>query len=59
MLISSGMKYDLWMVQIENHTYALFHTNITNDRDKIDVRIFLLKLQTDVMKGTLGRIKQY
>ena len=58
MFISGCMEYNLWMIQFKNHTYTLLDTNVTNDGDKIDIRIFLLKLQTDIMKGSFSRIKQ-
>ena len=57
MFISSSMKYNLRMIQFKDHTETLNNTNVTNNRYKVYPGIFLLKLQTDVMKGTLRRIK--
>ncbi|CDA84443.1 putative uncharacterized protein [Bacteroides sp. CAG:754] len=57
MLVSSGMKDDLRMVIFKYHTYAFFHTHITNHRNKIYSRIILFKFKTDIMQRSLGRVK--
>ena len=51
------MEYDLRMIQFKDHTETLNNTNVTDNRYEVYPRIFLLELQTDVMKRTLGRIK--
>ena len=53
------MEYDLGVIQFKDHTETLNHTNVTDHRNEVYPWIFLLELQTDVMKWALCRIKQY
>ena len=57
MLISSGMKDYLRLISFEYHTETFFHTDISNDRNKIKTGIILLKFQTDIMQRRFGGIK--
>ena len=57
MLIGSGMKDYLRLISFEDHTKTFFHTDISNDRNKIKTGIILLKFQTNIMQRRLGSVK--
>ena len=57
MLISSGVKDYLRLIDIEHHTKTFFYTDISNDRNKIKTGIILLKFQTDIMQRRLSGVK--
>ena len=49
MFVSGGMKDDLRMIKIKHHTYTLFHTHVTDHRNKIYIWIIFLKFKTDIV----------
>ena len=57
MLISSGVKDYLRLIDIEHHTKTFFHADISNDRNKIKTGIILLKFKTDIMQRRLSGVK--
>ncbi|CDB57126.1 putative uncharacterized protein [Bacteroides ovatus CAG:22] len=57
MFISGSVKNNLRMIRFEDHTNTFLHTHITNHRNKIYIRIFFLKLKTDIMQRSFCRVE--
>ena len=59
MLVGSGMKNNLRMISLKNHTEAFNDTYISNDGNKVKIRIFFFKFKTYIMQRSFCRIEHY